>query len=368
MDPEGQRLLTRLPALVPEGKPAVLVTVLAVEGSAPRRPGARMLCRSGRLLAGTIGGGHLEAEALRDADWADAAGSSDAAEGPAMASELHEEADEHGRTRRLARYPLGPRLGQCCGGVVWLHFAEVDAAAAARLAAAVQSAERDGREVVTAFAARTLREQPRALPTVLVLGAGHVAAALARCLQSLPWRVIVVDPRPEWSDVTRFGRSIEVACIEPMALLAAWGWLGAAAQSSQGISRRVAAFAQAHGRPIPTAPAAASTHGLVMTWDHALDRDLTEALLYVGQREGCGTAPLAYVGLIGSRSKIHSTRQRLLRRGVPEAVLQRLVAPIGLRLGERMLGGSLPGEIAVSVAAQLLSLQVQASAAEPSDG
>ena len=68
MDAEGQRLLTRLADWLPEGAaPAVLVTIWSVQGSTPRGPGARMLCRGGRLLAGTIGGGHLEEEALREA-------------------------------------------------------------------------------------------------------------------------------------------------------------------------------------------------------------------------------------------------------------------------------------------------------------
>ena len=58
MDAEGQRLLARLPDWLPAGAaPAVLVTLWAVQGSTPRGPGARLLCRGGRLLAGTIGGG-----------------------------------------------------------------------------------------------------------------------------------------------------------------------------------------------------------------------------------------------------------------------------------------------------------------------
>src|SRR5687768_8014461 len=86
--------------------PAALVTILAVEGSAPRGPGARMVVtKTG--LAGSIGGGALEHQATAQARaiLALAPGS-----------------------WRVQDYPLGPLLGQCCGGRVRLlveHLADV---------------------------------------------------------------------------------------------------------------------------------------------------------------------------------------------------------------------------------------------------
>lgn len=359
MDAEGQRLLLRLPDwLPPRSAPAVLVTVWRVDGSAPRQPGARMLCRDGKLLAGTIGGGHLEDQALRDATLAaPSAQETDDIEdtAPAFATEVREEADPKHGVARLCRYPLGPKLGQCCGGVVWLHFRAVDPAGAIELSQAVQDAERFATMVETRFGDESLQEWPAPLPTVLICGAGHVAAALARVLQPLPWRVLVVDQRPEWADSYRFPTTADVLCTEPLRLLAAWGWLGPQAQGSQ-----AAAKLTAHGRPLPKVPYADATYALVMTHDHALDRDLVEALLGVGVR--FGRDKLAYVGLIGSQSKVRSTHQRLERRGVPELELGRLTAPIGLRRDDgQLLGGNLPGEIAISVAAQLLAIQPRAS-------
>lgn len=355
MDAEGQRLLTRLPDWFPaRAQPAVLVTVWRVEGSTPRQPGARMLCRDGKLLAGTIGGGHLEDQALRDATLAaqDAEETRDVEDtGSQFATEMREDATPRDGVARLARYPLGPQLGQCCGGVVWLHYRPVDRDVAVRLSQEVEDAERFGTVFETRFAQETLQEWPDPLPTVLVCGAGHVAAALVRVLQPLPWRVLVVDQRPEWADPYRFAPTADVLCTEPMRLLAAWGWLGAEAQASQ-----AAAKLTAHGRTLPRQPRPEATWALVMTHDHALDRDLTEALLGVGVRAG-GKNRIAYVGLIGSQSKVRTTHQRLSQRGVPEAELARLVAPIGLRLANgQLLGGKLPGEIAISVAAQLLTL------------
>lgn len=358
MDAEGLRLLLRLGDWLPTGAPpAVLVTVLATQGSAPRAPGARMLCRDGRLIAGTIGGGHLEQMALRDAAWGASQGGADADDPLTTAVEIREEADDHGRVQRLCRYPLGPKLAQCCGGVVWLHFRELDVAAARELSSAVRSAQADGGALVTSFGELRLVERPQALPAVVVFGAGHVAAALARVLQPLPWRLIAVDSRAEWADPARFAPSAEVICAEPLRLLAAWGWLGAAAQQSQAALRLTEELRMLSARGLPEAPEPSTTSALVMTHDHALDRDLVEALLRIGERRAVSQAELAYVGLIGSRSKIAATRARLLQRGTSEAQLARLVAPIGLQVDGALLGGNLPGEIAISVAAQLLSLR-----------
>lgn len=308
MDAEGRRLLARLPALI-GATPAVLVTVLRAAGSAPRGPGARMLVRDGRLLAGTIGGGHLEARALAIAAEVQAAGVASA-----------------------ERFALGPELAQCCGGAVTLGFEPIDAAEAARRAA--------GDELHTEVQGVTLHERRGEERCVVVFGAGHVARALAQVLAALPWRVVVVDGRPEFADAAAFPAGTEVVAMQPAALLRAWGWPGPATQPAT------------QRQPAPRPPPPDHTAALVMTHDHALDRALCLALLATADPSG---APLDYVGLIGSKTKIAGTR-RQLEAHLPAAACDRLVAPIGLRLPEGgLLGGKLPGEIAVSVAAQLVA-------------
>jgi xanthine dehydrogenase accessory factor len=353
MDAESQRLLARLPDWLPEGaRPAVLVTVWAVQGSTPRNRGARLLCRGGRLLAGTIGGGHLEEEALREAAQCEtaAAGGNDAEDATPTATEVREEADSSGSAARLCKYPLGTQLGQCCGGVVWLHYRLITPHDARALAEALAAAVHADGPLTTQFDDETLREQPQPLTTALILGAGHVGTALARVLQPLPWRVLVVDHRPEWADRARFPPGVEVVCTEPLRLLAAWGWLGTAAQGSQAAQRLTA-----QGKPLPIAPLPLATRAAIMTHDHALDRDLTEALLRLPESMQDPQQVLNFVGLIGSASKIAVTQQRLRQRGVTEDVLARLHAPIGLRLPDGgLLGNKQPGQIAISVAAQLL--------------
>ena len=317
LDAEARQLLAGLPRHFRDGAAAVLVTVLHVEGSTPRGPGARMLVRGGRLLDGTIGGGRLEEQALE------------------IAAEV---AVAEVKTRRFV---LGPELAQCCGGVVELLFEGLGAEQAQARAQALQEALRDRSALRTEAGDRVLIERPGALRTVLIFGAGHVGTALAQVLSTLPWQVIVVDPRPTWADPARFPESVRVLAQSPMQVLASWGWLGEQARSSLP--------AQGTGE----APRTQDCSAVVMTHDHSLDRDIVHALLAVGAD---GTlAELAYTGVIGSKTKIAVMRHRLVERGVHEAALQRLVAPIGLRVDEALLGGKLPGEIAISVAAQLLA-------------
>lgn len=122
------------------GVPCVLVTITDAAGSTPRAAGTKMLV-TGDELFGTIGGGALEFTAIETAR----------ALLDGRATELRSET-----------YPLGPKLGQCCGGRVSLLFEPM---------------------------------RPPAL-RVQLFGAGHVAQALVTVLGTLPARVTWVDNRP----------------------------------------------------------------------------------------------------------------------------------------------------------------------------
>jgi len=135
---------------------AVLVSVRATQGSVPREAGTWMAVFAERLL-GTIGGGHIEHEAI--------ALSRAALKGDALPAEK--------------RFALGPSLGQCCGGVMHLGFERVEAgqgdAVRARLAAELDA---------------------RRMPVAL-FGGGHVGRAIVRALEPLPVRVHWIDSRDE---------------------------------------------------------------------------------------------------------------------------------------------------------------------------
>ena len=130
-------------------QPAVLVQVSAVEGSVPREVGAWMAVFTDSLV-GTVGGGHLEFEAIEQARL------------------LLESGGE-----KTARFALGPSLGQCCGGVVHLRLECV----------AVQD-----------MSSLKLRLQP-VLQPVALFGGGHVGRALVQVLARLPFAVTWIDSR-----------------------------------------------------------------------------------------------------------------------------------------------------------------------------
>lgn len=254
--------------------PAVLVSVARVEGSGPREVGAWMALTPDRLIA-TIGGGQLEFEAIAAARACLAAG------GIALA---------------LRRYPLGPSLGQCCGGVVHLRFEWLGPADGAGL-----------RE--------RLAGEADLLPVAL-FGGGHVGRAIIELLGRLPARVLWIDSRDE---------------IFP-------------AELPDNVQAE-------HSEPVQAAvqDLAPGSRVLIMSFSHAEDLDVVAACL---QRRRA-RADLPSIGLIGSKSKWASFRQRLEARGFTPAELAGVTSPIGVP----GIVGKQPAVIAVAVVAQLLQQQ-----------
>lgn len=145
--PSAKEITDRLAA-----EDAVLVRVHETAGSAPREVGAWMAVFR-NTLAGTIGGGHLELQAIEEA----------------------RRRLGGGQGEPVLRYALGPSLGQCCGGVVHLRYEHVTAAQAPALAQRLQA----GRAPLALF------------------GGGHVGQALVRVLSTLPLAVTWIDSRDE---------------------------------------------------------------------------------------------------------------------------------------------------------------------------
>jgi xanthine dehydrogenase accessory factor len=247
---------------------AVWVTVHAAQGSVPREEGAWMAVFAD-AVAGTIGGGHLEFEAIAEARRRLAGGMGDP----------------------VLRFPLGPTLGQCCGGVVHLRFERVTAA--------------DLPSVRERLAAR--------LTPVALFGGGHVGKALVNILGTLPFQVAWIDSRDE----------IFPADLPPNVRCE-------------------------HSDPVQAAVAdlAAGSRVLIMSFSHAEDLDVVAACLKRQREQG----DLPYVGLIGSKTKWAVFRHRLEARGFGPAELAHVTCPIGVP----GIAGKEPQVIAVAVAAQLL--------------
>jgi xanthine dehydrogenase accessory factor len=251
-----------------QSEPAVLVTVQSTRGSVPREAGAWMAVFADGVLA-TVGGGRLEWDAIAHARRLLQGGAGDA----------------------LVRYALGPSLGQCCGGEVFLHFERV---------------------CNTDVPALRERLNARCMPVAL-FGGGHVGRAMVQVLARLPMRLTWIDSRDE---IFPAEMPANVQC--------------------------------EHSDPVHAAvPAlAAGSRVLVMSFSHAEDLDVVAACLARQRAHG----DLPYVGLIGSRTKWASFRQRLLARGFSEPELAHVTCPIGVP----GISGKEPEVIAVSVAAQLL--------------
>ncbi len=146
--------------------------------------------------------------------------------------------------------------------------------------------------------------------SIAIFGAGHVAQALCRVLAPLACRVICVDPRPEWIERLTPSPRLRSKVVSNMA-----EW--------------------AHDLE-------PGTFCAVITMGHATDLPILEVLL---QRP-----ELPFVGSIGSKVKARAIKADLARLGVPETAIQRLKCPIGIGKGARV-----PEEIAILIAAQLLS-------------
>lgn len=228
-----------------DGEPAVLVEVTEALGSAPREAGTRMLV-SGLRCAGTIGGGHLELKAIE------------------RARRMLADDDT---TPSSAHYPLGPALGQCCGGAVTLAFSALDA--------------------------KTLGAWPKSAPRfhLQLYGAGHVGRAIVHALTPLNVVVDWIDEREEEfpADVVLppHIRKVNVDTIEA---------------------------------EVGTAPRGAFY--LVLTHQHDLDLHIGEAILKRGD--------FAFFGLIGSKTKRNRFIHRFEQRGIPFETIARMTCPIGV--------------------------------------
>jgi xanthine dehydrogenase accessory factor len=291
--------------------PVARVVVADVKGSAPREVGASMLIwrgENGLAQSGTIGGGTLEFEAMKSAFSAP----------------------------RLRRIPLGPNLGQCCGGSVTLLtevFETTDGIA--------NDVYARGPNVMPITVQKSLKGvrregflQPRLIDDwmieavspperpVWLWGAGHVGRAIATMLAPLPQFSVT------WIDTSadRFPDELP-------------------ARTEQLIAQNPADLVR---------HAPQDAEHLVLTYSHALDLELCHQIL---------SHPFAFAGLIGSTTKWARFRSRLGALGHTTAQIERICCPIGHpELGKH------PQAIAIGVAARLISSEVQAETLKSNAG
>ncbi len=283
----------RLRAALDAHGPLARVVVAEARGSVPRGEGTEMLVWADGF-DGTIGGGALEWRAL------------------AVAREVLVSG-----APRVERMPLGPALGQCCGGAVTLVVERLDAVPPLPWLRRVEG-DAPPPEGRAAFRDGWLREDAAtASRAVWIWGAGHVGRALVAVLAPLPGLALT------WADVA--ADRFPDAPTAPDRLVAA---------------------------DLPRAMAHAPAHAehLILTHDHAIDLALCHAAL---------TRGFASCGLIGSATKRARFRSRLAALGHAPDAVDRIACPIGdTGLGKH------PQAIAVGVAARLLSAPPPARAGE----
>ncbi|MEJ6399087.1 xanthine dehydrogenase accessory protein XdhC [Yoonia sp. 208BN28-4] len=225
---------------------AVWIEVIATRGSAPRDAGTAMMVTAD-ATEGTIGGGALEYQAIEKAR--------------AMLGAGEENAE--------VTWPLGPGLGQCCGGAVTLRFG--------REARAVDVPQTTTRPL-------QLPDQPLNL---WLWGAGHVGRAVVSAAHPAAFTITWIDRAPD-----RFPAN----------------------------SRDDVTTLPAANMPLLASKAPANTHHLIFTYSHDIDLALCDALL---------RRPVASIGLIGSATKWRRFQTRLGQLGHQPDEISRITCPIG---------------------------------------
>jgi len=290
---------THILAALAAGEAACWVVVTGTRGSVPREAGASMLVTA-TATTGTIGGGHLELKAI----------------------EVARERLVAGATVPTSRhFPLGPALGQCCGGAVEVALLPVRASDIAdwqRLRATEQRGGRftwsrpldTGGQVDIAVDFRPWH--------VWVFGAGHVGRAIVDVLAALPCALTWVDSREAMLPERPLPGVNIIASDDPA------------------------------GETVAV-PAGADV--LVLTHSHALDFDI---VLPLARRDDLG-----FLGVIGSGTKAATFRKRLAQRGLSGEAIARMVSPIGRAADadDDWAERKHPGVIAVDVVAALIDRQ-----------
>jgi xanthine dehydrogenase accessory factor len=372
-EPDIPQAIATLAAM---GKPFALAVVLADTGSTPRKAGTKALIDATGAIDGTIGGGPVEAEAQRRAvaaiDRSEPVVFDFAMQGPAVAGQnpicggimkilLDPTAAMHAgafakaaearrdRKRGLLLTTIQPATaeaspaaeGQAAPTKVMVQFIPADAVeetSAAELplpgAEALRSVLTGGtarlfagqhRAPTATTAATTAASRPWVLveplvppPLLVIAGGGHIGQALARQAALVGFDLLILDDRPEFTDLGLYPPGAKSRCGDVAEHLAATALDG-------------------------------DTYVAILTRGHQHDRAALAR---------CVAGGAAYVGMIGSKRKVGLIHEDLLASGAATVEqLARLYAPIGLDIGAETVP-----EIAASIVAQLIAVRRKGAA------
>ena len=328
-----RHVLDTLITALERGRPAVLCAIVRNSGSAPRTSGARMVVLEDGAIAGSVGGGLLEAQCQQMAkelfsgpthfaelDFkltaASAAEAGMACGGsatvllqrvaPDALPLLRQLRDDFLGGRRPLLLTVLPAAGQGPQLMLMTHEEHGDIPAELRL-----EIGRKGRRApfLLQWQKREVFVEPLVHPgTVHLAGAGHVALAVARLAAFVGFEVVVMDDRADFASRERYPEAREVRVLESF-------------------SHCIDTLGQ-------------DDYLVIVTRGHLHDRDVLAQAL----RSEAG-----YIGMIGSRRKRAAVYDSLREEGLGDADLARVHCPIGLAID-----ADTPEEIALSIVAELV--------------
>jgi xanthine dehydrogenase accessory factor len=325
------------------GQPVVQATVIQTRGSTPRKEGSTMLVQADGKLVGTIGGGCGEAGVIQKAKLSLLDGKvreelADLTEDISTDSEA-----VCGGTLRVFIEPWQPTperialahlLGELASSdqPVVLHQVVKGAPLGQRvvLDGAGKALYSDllpglapppapaGRphQLKTVGEAQVYSERWDPVPTLVIVGAGHIAEPLEQVGRMAGFRTVVVDDRTLFANRQRFPQADQVVC-------------GPILEVCQQI-----ALSPHH-------------YFVLVTRGHTLDMDALRVL--IDRRE-----PIAYLGMIGSKRRVSAVFELLEKEGYGRELFHHVYAPVGLNIGAET-----PAEIAVSILAEIISVRRQ---------
>ena len=320
-------------------QPAVMVTVIAESGSTPRGLGARMLIGKEGRLCGTIGGGAVEYKAEQ------------------LAKEAVNEGRSYTKSFTLRRNEVED-LGMICGGNVGVYFqyitpskkteelmerildafslyedtwliTDISSEESWRMDIYTKGSSRyplglgseDMEKVISSGACQTeagghryFTEPLAAGSRVLVFGGGHIAQELIPVLTRIDFRCVVFEDRADFARPELFPGAEQVI---------------------QGDFEKISDSLEIRS----------SDYVVVLTRGHAFDYNVQEQVL---------RNKTAYVGVVGSKTKVAAVQKRLLEAGVSKERIAEVHSPIGLKIGAKS-----PSEIAISIAGELIQIRAE---------
>ncbi len=345
-----KKLFQEMVKLLQQKESFVLATIFDKSGSAPRTAGAKMVVRAVGAIIGTIGGGRLEAEAIRlgreallsrqsliqtfDLTGKDAAGMDMICGGKGeILIDFIDAADENARIIYTEAAKILERKEKAWlitvlentndikGLIRQQCLVKPDKTLIGKIDCDPYILEKliAGPAKITIHAEafdkqRFLVEPLRQAGAVYIFGAGHVSQKIAPLCETVGFRTVVLDDRIEYANHDRFPEPTEIMVIESF-------------------------------KKLPELVIDENSYLVIVTRGHLYDKIVLEQVL----RSNAG-----YIGMIGSRSKKTKVFQELIDQGYSKEELDRVYAPIGTNIGAET-----PEELAVSIVGELIKVRAE---------